>query len=214
MTRLFAEDKVCVLWAEIPRHRQRLAALGKHLSADESERAARFHRAADRERFVLGRGLLREALAGHLRVAPRDLSFSYNRWGKPGLDGFARLEFNVSHAHDLVALAFTLGRKVGIDLERVDRAVDALKLAERFFTAEEAAALRALDGPRRSAEFFRCWTRKEAFVKAHGRGLSRPLEPDDAERAHWTTVEVPCPNGYVAHLCAEAGTWRVVVAEI
>jgi len=205
---------VAVFWAEIPRQRHRLPVLGEHLSADETERAGRFRRGEDRERFVVGRGLLREMLAGHLRVAPRDVSFSYNRWGKPALERFSGLEFNVSHAHEVVALAFAVGRRVGIDVERIDRVVDALALAERFFTADEAVALRRLDEPHRCVEFLRGWTRKEAFVKAHGEGLQRPLEPDTAERAHWSTVELQCAGGYVASLCAEAGPWRLEIGTI
>jgi 4'-phosphopantetheinyl transferase len=126
----------------------------------------------------------------------------------PGLAGGTSVEFNLAHADEVVALAFTLGRKVGIDVERIDRAIDALALAERFFPAEEAASLRGLAEPHRSVAFFRGWTRKEAFVKAQGEGLARSLEPVGAERAHWTTVEVPCADGYVAHLCSEAGPWR------
>ena len=211
---MFAEDRVAVFWAEVPRQRHRLPVLQDYLSPDETERAARFRRVEDRERFVVGRGLLREMLSAHVRVAPRAVSFSYNRWGKPALEGFSALEFNVSHAHEIVALAFAAGRRVGIDVERIDRSVDALALAERFFTADEAAALRRLDEPHRGVEFLRHWTRKEAFVKAHGQGLQRPLEPDAAERAHWSTIELQCAEGYVAGLCAEAGPWSVDLTTI
>jgi 4'-phosphopantetheinyl transferase len=211
MTPVFAEHTVCAFLADVPQHRDRLSALWAHLSPEERARAARFHLSADRERFVVGRGLLREILASYLQVAPGDLAFSYNRQGKPALAGCSPVEFNIAHAHEVVALAFTLGRKVGIDVERIDRAIDVLLLAERFFTAEEAASLRALDEPDRSAAFFRDWTRKEAFVKAQGEGLGRSLEPIGAERAHWSTVEVPCVDGYVATLCAQAGAWRLEV---
>lgn len=210
-TPVFAEDTVCVLFAEVPRHRHRLTALGESLDPAERQRAARFHRAADRERFVVARGLLREILARHFEVAPRDLAFSYNRWGKPALADSSAIEFSLSHAQELVALAFTVGRRVGVDVERIDRTIDALALADRFFTKDEAARLHDLDEPRRSAAFFRDWTRKEAFVKAHGQGLGRSLEPDEAEKALWTMIEVPCADGYVAHLCAESGPWRLEV---
>jgi 4'-phosphopantetheinyl transferase len=214
VTPVFAEDKVYVFWAHVAWHRHRLLALCGHLTPEESERASRFRLAADWERFVVGRGLLRETLAHHLKVAPRDLAFSYNRWGKPVMDAFSGVEFNVAHAHEVLGLAFALGRRVGIDVEWIDRAIDALGLSKRFFTAEEAAHLRALDAPHRSAAFFRHWTRKEAFVKAQGEGLGRSLEPDDTERAHWTSIEVPCADGYVANLCAEAGPWRLEVGTL
>jgi 4'-phosphopantetheinyl transferase len=210
---VFAEDQVCVCWAEVPRHRHRLLELAEHLTPEERERAARFHFDADRARFVVGRGLLRETLGRHLKVAPRDVSFSYNRWGKPAVAA-SPVEFNVAHSHEMVALAFTLGRRVGIDVERVDRSIDALELADRFFTAEEAARLRRLAEPDRSLAFLRDWTRKEAFVKAQGEGLGRALEPDAGERAHWSAVELECADGYVASLCAEAGAWRLEVRTI
>lgn len=211
MTPVLAEDTVCVFLTDVARHRPRLLALCEHLDRNERERAARFRLDADRERFVVGRGLLRETLARHLQVAPSDLAFAYNRWGKPALAECPSVAFSITHAFDVVALACTVGRQVGIDVERIDRAIDVLALAERFFTAAEAAHLRGLEEPHRSAAFFRDWTRKEAFVKAHGEGLGRPLEPVADERARWSTVEVPCADGYVAHLCAEAGNWRMEV---
>jgi 4'-phosphopantetheinyl transferase len=208
---VFDESKVNVYWAEIARQRDRLDALGAHLSADERDRAARFRLAPDRERYVVARGLLRELLAQHLGVAPRDPTFAYNRWGKPSLSPPSPLELNVAHTRGLIGLAFTLGRKVGIDVERLDRTVNAQKLADRFFTPAEAAALRRLDERDRPAAFLRSWTRKEAFVKAHGEGLSRSLEPEADERSRWTTVDAPCPERYVASVCAEAGAWRLEV---
>jgi 4'-phosphopantetheinyl transferase len=138
------------------------------------------------------------------------------------------VRFSLSHAGERALLAVTSGRHVGIDIEQ-ERPLDALELARRFFSAKEITALQALAPAERASAFFRCWTRKEAFVKALGTGLRFPLDsfevsvhddpapqllractalPEAVER--WRIVAVPAETGYVAALAAEAGDWATV----
>jgi len=148
------------------------------LSAAEVERAARFARADDRRRFVVGRATLRALLGACLSVAPERIDFVQGPHGKPELApgiGHTGLRFNVAHSGGWVLLAAARDAAVGVDVERVRPLPDAEALAERFFAAAEAAALRALPDGLRAGAFFACWTRKEAFVKAHGAGLTLPL---------------------------------------
>ncbi len=154
------------------------------LSADEVARAERFHFPRDRHRFAAGRGLLRGLLGRYLGLDPAELRFVYGPRGKPGLGPEARdLRFNVSHSGGLALLAFVRGRHLGVDLERERPLPEAEEMAGRFFSPRESAELRRLPGADRPRAFFRCWTRKEAFIKATGEGLSRPLDAFDVTLA-------------------------------
>ena len=152
------------------------------LSADERLRAARFHFARDRDRFTVGRGVLRSLLGGYLGVAPAALAFAYGDHGKPALVG-GGLHFNVSHSAGVALYAVARAREVGVDVEghRADFAT--AEIAERFFSPAERAALRALPVEARCAAFFACWTRKEAYIKARGVGLSLALDAFDVSLA-------------------------------
>lgn len=184
-----------------------VARLYATLAADEQQRAARFHFAHDRDHFVVARGLLRAILGRYLGCAPHRLRFTYSAYGKPDLaleTGGAELRFNLSHSAGLALYVVALGQAVGIDVERVrpDLASDAI--ARRFFAPREVAALQALPSETRTAAFFTCWTRKEAYIKAHGAGLSLALDRfavslDPAEAALLETLDDP----------AEAARWRL-----
>jgi 4'-phosphopantetheinyl transferase len=145
------------------------------LSPDEVERADRFRFDRHRSGFVLGRAVLRALLASYLRIAPREASFTYGPKGKPALAG-AGLFFNVSNSGDLAACAFTLDCEIGVDIEQSRRLVEIEGIARRFFALEEVTELMGLAEGRRRAAFFNCWTRKEAYIKAVGDGLSVPLD--------------------------------------
>lgn len=146
------------------------------LSVDESARAQRWHFARDRERFIAGRAWLRHVLAGCVGAAPAELVFVTGPHGKPMLARPASpLQFNLSHSSGLALLALTHGRAVGVDLEAVRSMDDCEAIARRNFARAEFACWQALPLERRLQAFFACWTRKEAYVKAIGGGLSVPL---------------------------------------
>lgn len=153
----------------------RFHALSRHLSEDEASRAAAFVYERDRRRFVVGRGRLREILAITTGQSPGDVQFQYDALGKPGLASGP--PFNLSHSAGWAALAISPGPAVGVDIEAlrpIDRAV-----AERFFSPQEVAALSRLGTQEWPGGFFRCWTRKEAFLKACGTGLWQRLDSFD-----------------------------------
>jgi 4'-phosphopantetheinyl transferase len=152
------------------------------LSADEEERAQRFRFPRDRERFVVCRGLLRVLLGRYLSCHPGRLRFAYGAHGKPALAGGAaagRLCFNVAHSEGLALIAVARGREVGVDLECLRPETATEQLATSCFSARELEALRALPQQVRTEAFFRCWTRKEAYLKATGTGLSLGLDRFD-----------------------------------
>jgi len=158
------------------------AALWELLSCDERGRAEKFHYAEHRQHYIVARASLRRLLAERLCIDPRAVEFVETKYGKPRLAPVHRsadVEFNLSHSGTLAIYAFTSGRAVGIDVELIRQVPDADDLAERFFSPTEIAALRALPLDRRSLAFLACWTRKEAFIKALGQGLSCPLDAFD-----------------------------------
>lgn len=149
------------------------------LSSDELERANRFKFQQHRNRYIVARTILRRLLGWYLSKEPSEVSFSYSQYHKPSLSPATSeiaLAFNLAHSQDLAVFAFTIGRKVGIDVEHLRPLEDAHGLAKRFFARSEYRAWRTLSEHRRLKGFYDCWTRKEAFIKAVGEGLSFPLD--------------------------------------
>jgi 4'-phosphopantetheinyl transferase len=204
-------------------------ALQQTLCADELRRAARFHFPRDRRRFTVARGVLRHILGRYLRRPPAALEFRYSAYGKPalavGLEA-SGVRFNVSHSHEMALFAVTCGREVGVDIEYLSREIRAEEIAERFFSARERADLHSLPAEVKHRAFFNCWTRKEAYIKAHGEGLSLPLdgfdvtlapgEPaallatrgDPREASRWALQALTPGPCYVAALAVEGRGWR------
>lgn len=201
------------------------------LAADEISRADRFHFAKDRNHYIVARALLRKLLAAYLGISleinAEAIRLSYGEKGKPFLTDpeHAPLKFNLAHSHGLALYAFSLGREVGIDLEFVKEDLESEEIAQRFFSPREVQVLKTIPANLRRQAFFDCWTRKEAYIKARGEGLSLPLEAFDvafapgepaallrndqepAEVERWTMRSLAAPSGYVAALVAEGDDW-------
>jgi len=156
------------------------------LSGVERQRANRFAFDRDRHRFIVARALLRRLLGARLGTRPEAVELVYGPHGKPALaprHAPADLRFNLSHSEDLAAYAFAHGREIGVDVEAVRSMCDADAIAARFFSARENQTYLSLDSRDRPRGFFHCWTRKEAFIKALGDGLSCPLDRFDVSLA-------------------------------
>lgn len=183
-------------------------ALGELLSPAEWIRAQRFHFARDRARFIAGRGLLRTILGRYLDVEPRDLQITPGPHGKPELEGIATsLSFNLSHSDDLMLLAVTHARAVGIDLELMREDVPFQTLADYYFEPEDAWDLRLLPPAQRAGKFYDLWTSTEAQLKASGLGLAqgtKVLEPD-----RWSLLKLTPADGYAAALAVEGGDFQL-----
>jgi 4'-phosphopantetheinyl transferase len=155
------------------------SALGFYRAAlclEERNRAERFRFENLKRSYVACRGGLRVLLGHYLGCSPRDIQLICGQKGKPALRGMSSLRFNVSHSGDLALFAFTLDCELGVDVERLRELDDLESIASRFFCAAEASELLSLSPGDRRTAFFRCWTRKEAYVKAVGDGLSIPLD--------------------------------------
>lgn len=200
------------------------------LSVDERERAARFLFERGRRSFCMARGCLRMILGGYLQVEPDKLRFSYTDQGKPYLAGpwgEAGLMFNLSHSHGLALVAAAYDRRVGVDIEHIRQDFAGEPIARRFFSTGEVSTLLALPAEFRKEGFFTCWTRKEAYIKARGEGLSFPLDqfdvtltpgeparllatrPDPDEASRWGLQALDPGPGYQAAVAAEGQDWQV-----
>jgi 4'-phosphopantetheinyl transferase len=159
-----------------------LQQLVKFLSSDELDRADRFHFETDKNRFIIGRGILRNILSYYLGIAPERLQFCYGSRGKPALQTGDRshpLHFNLSHSQGLALYAFTRDRQIGIDIEYVRNLSGLDQIVAQFFSARENATFLALPPSQKQAAFFHGWTCKEAVLKALGEGLALPLNQFD-----------------------------------
>ncbi len=153
-----------------------VARLAELLAEDERARADRFHFERDREHYITGRGVLRSILGKYLGISPEKIQFEYGAHGKPLLPGNTPLRFNLAHSNNLMLLAVTLHREIGVDVEYLHLMPDAEGIANRFFTKAENKALRALPESQKLEGFFINWVCKEAYLKALGDGLAKPLD--------------------------------------
>jgi len=190
------------------------------LSADERARGERFVFERDRRRYWLGRAALRGILASYLRCDPVEIAFAYGDSGKPrlaGADSAVDLQFNASGSADLAVCAVTCGRSVGVDIEQVRHDCDQ-DLVRHSFSAIERAEFARIPADQQAAAFYRTWTRKEAYLKATGCGLSRPLasfsvsvtpgdspclirdESDPKAHQSWSFADVDTAQGWVGSL--------------
>ena len=211
-----------------PGQRVELAAT---LSPDELARAARFHFAGDRQRWIAARGRLRHILGRYLQRDPASLAFAYacacgeprctQPHRKPVLAGDTWLNFNLAHARDLALVAVARDRRVGVDLEYRRPADELLPLADTICAPAELAALRGLPPAARATALLALWTCKEAYLKARGIGLLlapqevelalTPAGPprlvrvsgDATEAARWSVADVPYGPGQIAALAVE-----------
>lgn len=228
-----SHDQVHVWRARLDVSGAELALLRDTLAQDELDRAQRFHFPRDRDRYIAAHGALRVILGSYLGIAPNRVQFdpATSPHGKPRLkQPTARGQavfFNISHSHELALYAVACGRDVGVDVEYVRPNLAEGRIAERFFAPGEVASLRGLPAHEQPLAFFNCWTRKEAFVKARGEGLSLPLDrfevslapgqppallrvvdaPDEAAR--WSLHAFAPAAGYVAALVVEGRGWRL-----
>ncbi len=221
---VLGRDDVHVWRAALDVPAARLGGLIETLADDERAKAARFHFQQDRAHYIAARGILRRLLGGYVGAAPSRLRFGYSPYGKPALAegcGDGALRFNVSHAGGLALYAVTRHRAVGVDLEYMRPGVADEQVAERHFSPREVSTLRTLPPAMQTKAFYDCWTRKEAFIKARGEGLSLPLdqfdvslaptEPaallgtqwDPEEAARWSMRALHPGPGYAAALAVE-----------
>jgi 4'-phosphopantetheinyl transferase len=200
------------------------------LSADEQARANRFRFARDKNHYVVARAVLRLLNGRYLSIPPQQIQFTYTEYDNPALASIhseSRLQFNVSHSGGLAMMAFCRDEEVGIDVEKRRPLADGEQIAERFFSKSETAVFKSLPPEQRNEAFFNCWTRKEAYIKAIGEGLSCPLDvfdvtlkPGEPARllrirgsaeaaAAWSMFSLEPQAGFVTAVAIPGTNWQV-----
>lgn len=192
------------------------------LSLDERDKASQYHLLEDRNRFVFIRGLLRMILGYYLAVSPQQITFCYGLYGKPYLQRQLQrsaIQFNLAHAGKFALYSIARDRHVGVDVEYMRPIPEAFQLIERFFCSKEKIFLCNLSEDEFIQTFFQFWTRKEAFIKARGQGLSFPLtcfdissvsktpvlyfDEDSGKKSSWTFRDLFFNFDYAASLVVE-----------
>ena len=225
-----AADELHVWVASLNRPQVQLNQFWQHLAEDERARANRFYFDHDRHHYIVARGLLRQLLGSYLQLPARQIAFLYGDHGKPALAAEladSGVQFNISHAQGVALLAFAREREVGVDIEQVRPLEDGEQIAERFFSKHEVAVFTAVPPEQKPQAFFNCWTRKEAFIKVIGEGLSCPLDSFDVTlkpgepaellqvkgseeaAAHWKLLNLEPATGYAGAVIAEGRSWEL-----
>ena len=193
---------------------------GTVLSVEERSRAGQFRFERDRRRYVARRGILRELIGSYLDCDPASVAFVHNAYGKPAIVR-SDLRFNLSHSHGMALYAFCRHADVGCDIERRDPKFAAEQIPERFFSRDEVRALRSLPLNEQTEAFFNCWTRKEAYIKAVGHGLSIALDSFDVSLipgepaalgrgcSGWSLQSFEPASGFQAAVVAQGADWRL-----
>ncbi len=223
-------DEIHVHYTMLDAPPGRIAAFRELLTDDEQARADRFRFTRDHNHYVIAHSWLRTILAAYLEMHPRAIQFSYSQYGKPhvenqpvGLD----LRFNLSHAGKIALLGVARGATIGVDVEQIRMDFPVLDVAEHFFSDHERAVLAAVPPALQHETFFNAWTRKEAYIKAIGEGLSHPLadfdvslapgdppqilatRPDPSEAARWSLASFAPYPGYIAAVAIQGRSWRI-----
>jgi 4'-phosphopantetheinyl transferase len=221
---LLPENQIDIWRVDLVRQPAEVEHYCRLLSPDEIQRADRFYFAKHRRRFIVGRSVMRQVLGRYTGVAPHKLVFSYGEKGKPALSGGLEeraIQFNLAHSDEVAFLAVARELSIGMDIELVNSEFATEEIAARFFSPAEVHSLRALPYPQRVEAFFSCWTRKEAYIKALGEGLSVPLDSfevafspgmpaalvhvrvDPREVTRWSMYDIEADGGFKAALVAE-----------
>jgi 4'-phosphopantetheinyl transferase len=221
-----AENEVHVWNASLQQTDFTITHLQSLLSTEEVARVERLHFEKDRRHWIVARGLLRILVGRYLKVDPRQIHFGYNPYGKPVVEDHPQahvFQFNLSHSSELVLYAFTQFRHIGIDVEHMRPKVDYERLAHYHFSPYEYTVFCSLPIHVRQLAFFQCWTRKEAYLKARGRGLTLPLDQFDVafqpgepaallcsrEVNRWSLHELHLEQEYVGTLAVEGKDWEL-----
>jgi 4'-phosphopantetheinyl transferase len=202
----------------LPQETSKLTRFERLLSMGEADRAGQLKSSQTRNRFIAGRGMLRDILGGYLCIDPAEVRIATGEHGKPFLaDGAVDLRFNLSHVDEILVLAVAAGVEVGVDIERIDSGKAIHDMARLAFSRQEQEELLAIPASRQAEAFYRCWVCKEACLKACGRGFSLPggsfsvplcneaqtIRRVSCNETIWQVLDIDVPHNYCAALAFE-----------
>jgi 4'-phosphopantetheinyl transferase len=221
---LLKDDEVHVWLASLEVSPHEIGKLAKLITEDELEKAGRFHFQTDRDHYIAAHGMLRSILGKYLKMDPEELTFYYGPYGKPMLTKKTNpcmVRFNISHSHGL-ALYVVAKCEVGVDLEFIHEDYSFGGIVEQFFSQQEMAELNSCPEHLRVDLFFQLWTRKEAYLKARGLGLSGDLKQPEffsvirspgefrsnQAKSPWVLMDIAVPSGYAASVAVKGHNLR------
>ena len=202
------EDNEVHIWrVSLPLPKEKLIELEKTLSQDELERLSAYQFERDKERFIASRGSLRTLLTrylqkSHPKIAPKEIHFSYEPRGKPYIEDSA-ISFNLAHSGNLVLIAVIKNKRIGVDVEEMRTDRNIITLAKQLLSEKEYGTFLTLSEQEQLDLFYTDWTRKEAFLKASGYGLTWPIQKELTNQM-WHFLEVDVPTGYKAAVTLQA----------
>jgi 4'-phosphopantetheinyl transferase len=222
-TPALADNELHVWRASLDSPSQLLHRFTGTLNANEKERAEKFLVPQAREHFITARGILRALLSMYLEIDPEKVELQHGPEGKPSLSYVhnSQICFSVSHSQGMGLFAFAQRHEVGVDIERIKANFRSMEIASHFFATDEVTALAKLPPELEAEAFYACWTRKEAYVKARGRGLSIPLKSftvnfTDSEQllrdetgAPWSCYRLEPTPGFAGAVVAEGENWSL-----
>lgn len=173
-----SENEIHIWLVDLETQLQNLKAYWSYLSKIEQSRAIKFRFESHKNNYIIRTGILRILLSNHLMCQPNEIEFEVGEFGKPKLNN-STLTFNLSHSKSKALIALTQNIEIGIDLEYIDASIDAKTIAIHFFSNDEMKQLYTLNNENLADEFFNIWSKKEAFIKAIGTGLTYPLDAFD-----------------------------------
>ena len=196
------------------------------LREDEKYRSEQFRRSEDRINFIVSRAVLKRLIASRIAVPVSEIIFKKNKFGKPQLKDYQKLQFNLSHSGKVGVIGFTKNSRIGVDVELMKEDLEFESMAKHHFSAEEYQLLLQQSGKRLRDYFYRCWTRKEALIKAEGSGISYPLDSfvvsmdssdtaeiisfkDATEMRNWSIHTFAPRENYVAAVVINQGRSRL-----
>ncbi len=206
--------------------------LKEYLSSGELKRADTFHFKKDSRRYIYAHATLRLLLSQYSRTHPQRLDFLLNPAGKPSLTSYPSIRFNLSRTKDMVAIAVALDHDVGVDIEKCVPLENLNNVAKKIMTGHEFDSFNALGEVERLSFFYKCWVRKEAVVKAWGKGIDDNLDKldvmgediccgakkttiyDEYWKKEWTIRDFIIADGCVGAVCAEGGDFELIMKDI
>ncbi len=223
-------QRIFVLWWRVSQWAFVQPDFATILSPDETRRANRFISDLVRTRFIIGRGLMRHILGHYTKQQPQTLTFRYGSRGKPLLDN-TNFSFNLSHSEDVMLLALAMSATIGVDVEHLTPMTEMRRVAGDYFSVNEQIALFSLPPEAQLSAFYRCWTRKEAYIKARGDGFALPLdkfdvtlkpdEPpcllrtlDDDHPDKWRFFHLDPTDAYMGAVCLPNGDWTLEMYQL
>ena len=223
-------QKIFVLWWKMSEFSPHEALFYATLSPEEQRRANRFISDTIKTRFIIARGMLRHILAHYMNELPNTIPFTYGARGKP-LVAHAPFAFNLSHSEDIAMLALAHTSQIGVDVEHMMPMAEMRRVASDYFSMNEQVVLFNLPNYEQLPAFYRCWTRKEAYIKARGDGFALPLDKfdvtltahetpcllrtlDDDNPQNWQFFHLEPTIGYMGAVCVPVGDWTVEMHQI